>query len=210
MTNDISIKIDTTQYFNVMNEYMKYSHRSNEESVNIHAKYVAGSWYGFIHKSDKDKIHSDLMMPSNKNPNIPIAAILVNMNLGKKGKKGLSGATMTKAVEKFIRIRKSHINYLRSGAALAYKLMKLFVPKTDKSEINMSDVKIFGLVNGGAKPARTSLTDWTPLASIWSQVKVDNEESVKKIETAAQQAVNKETMNMADYIKRKQNEFWKI
>jgi hypothetical protein len=210
MADDISIKIDTTQYFNAMNEYMKYSHRSNEDAVNIHAKYVAGNWFGLIPTAKKDKVKSDLMSPSDNNPKAPIAAILVNKNLGKKGKKGLYGEAMAKAVEKFIRVRQSHVNYLRSGAALAYKLMKLFVPKSYKPEINMNDIKVIGLINGGAKPARTSLTDWTPMASIWSQVKVNNAESVKKIEMAAQQAVNKETVSMVEYIKQKQNEFWKI
>jgi hypothetical protein len=206
----ISIKIDTTQYFETMNKYMRYSNRSNEDAVNIHAKYVAGKWYSLIPKGDKTKISGYLTGPSKPNHQAPIAAILVNRDLGKKGKRGLFGQQMANAVEKYIRKESSHINYLRSGAALAYKLMKLFVPKGNRAEINVSDIQIKGLNNGGAKPARTSLSDWVPIASIWSKVKVSNDVSVKKIEDTAQKAVNLETVSMVEYIKEKQNEFWRL
>src|ERR1051326_5363879 len=111
----VTVKVNTTAFDKAMQEYMKYSSRSLVEAVNQHAYYAARNATQTTHAADATKIKQDLEAMSKSYPNVPLAAILINIDLKKKGKKGLYGEKMRQAVEKFIRVRVAHRNFLRSG-----------------------------------------------------------------------------------------------
>ena len=146
------ITVNTREFDRAMAEYMKYTKRTTTEAVNQHAYYIARNATQTTYAADADKIKQDLEVASKKYPNIPLAAILVNSQLKNKGKKGLTGEKMKTAVEKFIKMRQSHRNFLRAGWIPAIKMLATIVPRRGGSKIPAGTDKK-GRRFGGARPA---------------------------------------------------------
>lgn len=204
----VNIKVDTTKFDRAMKDYMKYSSRSNVEAVNQHAYYICRNATSTTHATEASKIKQDLEAASKTNPKAPIAAILANRDLGKKGKKGLYGEKMRKAMESFIKVRVAHRNFLRSGWIPAIKILANVVPKKGGRKIpSQTDKK--GRNFGGAKPAKnTSVDTKRILATIWNSAlgKKNDQKSITYITEGLQQAINMEIESMGKYIQKKQQE----
>lgn len=212
----ITVNVDTSKFDRAMAEYMKYTSRSLVDAVNSHAYYAARSATQTTHAADANKIKEDLQIASKKYPGAPLAAILVNRDLGKKGKRGLYGEKMAKAVEKFIKVRVAHRNFLRSGWIPAIKLLAGLVPQKTKAAKIPAGTDKKGRTFGGAKPARysSSISNWNTIATVWNSAvgKDADAKSIRYLEEGAQEAINREVESMRQYIQRKQEEaahkFW--
>lgn len=208
----MQIKVDTTEFDKVFKEYMDYSDRTNTEACNQHAYYIARNAVLLTKGADKGVIQNVLSGPSRDYPDVPLAAILVNAQLGKAGEKGLSGAKMASAVQKFIKKSKGHVNFLRSGWIPAIKLLEGLVAKKRGSRIPRGTAKS-GRTYGGATPARNG--KFNPIATIWSSIEGSKKHGDKSdkvhalLEKGAQKAVDMETESMRKYIQGKQDEICK-
>lgn len=205
----MTVTVDTTEFNKVFKEYMTYSKRSFAEACNQHAYYIARNAVQVTKGADKEVIRAKLEGPSARYPSAPLAAILVNVERAKKGKKGLYGQKMANAVEKLVRKYQSHINFVRSGWIPAIKRLAAIVPKKGGAHIPGGTDKA-GRVFGGATAAVDST--FSPVAWIWNSVVGGKNYSPKVhgiIEQGAIKAVNMETESMRKYIIRKQNEIIK-
>ena len=208
----LTFKMDTTEFDKVFKEYSNYSKRSFAESCNQHAFYIARNAVNVTKAADKNTISSKLSSPARKYPGAPLAAILVNAELGNKGKKGLSGPKMATAISKYIKRMQSHVNFVRSGWIPAIKKLRFVVPNKGGTPIPSGTDKP-GRNFGGAQPAIAGLN---PTAYIWNSIwgskknKAGSSDKIEKIlQEGAQKAVDMETQSMRDYIVRKQKEIIK-
>lgn len=201
----VEIKIDTSKFDKALQEYMKYSSRSFVDAVNTHAYFIARNACSTTHAAEASKIKSDLEAMSKSYPNAPLAAILINRDLKKKGKKGLYGEKMKNAIEKFIRIRQSHRNFLRAGWLPAVKLLASFVPNKKGGSKIPANTDKNGRDFGGAIPAQKSSLFSNPIAKIWNTTAGDPK-SIGYVEEGLQKAMDMEVESMKGYIYRKQEE----
>ena len=205
MAQGLTVTVDTREFDRVFKEYMNYSKRSFTEACNQHAYYIARDAVLLTKGADKSEIRSTLEGSSNTYPEVPLAAILVNTQLGRQGKKGLRGQQMVTAVEKYIKKVQSHINYVKSGWLPAVKILGLIVPKKGGSRIPRGTDKA-GRDFGGASPA---MANFSPIASIWSSIlpkKGMTPKLMRIMMDGAQAAIKMETQSMRKYIENKQNE----
>jgi hypothetical protein len=205
MANGLTFTVDTREFDRVFKEYMNYSKRTFKESCDQHAYYIARDAVQTTKGADKNIIRAKLEGPSAKYPNAPLAAVLVNVERAKAGKRGLTGQKMVNAVEKLIRKYQSHVNFVRSGWMPAIKKLAMVVPSKGGAKIPSGTAKS-SRVFGGAEAAKEG---FSPIAWIWNSVVGGKHYSQKVhdiIETGAMEAVKMETQSMRDYIIRKQNE----
>lgn len=202
----LTLTVDTKEFDRVFKEYMKYSSRDFAEACNQHAYYIARNAVKDTYSTPKDRVATDLMKPSRISNTAPIAAILVNKYEKSKGRKGLSGPNMAKAVEKFIKKRQRSVNFLRAGWIPAVKMLEKLVPR--KGGASITGIKARGKPKGGAIPARASNS---PIAYIFNNVLgKPNENRVKGIlADGAQKAIREETESMKEYILKKQKDLIK-
>jgi len=209
--SDISIKVDTSEFKKVFAEYMTLSKRNVDESVNTHAYFIARDAVSTTPSSSKDKIRQELSADSEKYSGVPLAAVLINKQLKIKGKKGLSGAKMATAIEKFLNKRANTVNYFRAGWLTAMRAIQPYTAKKGGKAIP-AGVRIRTKGLGGAQPAPVSKTNWNPIASIWNSVNIHNELGMDFLEIGAQKAIELEINSMRQYIEKKQAElcskFW--
>src|ERR1035441_721133 len=208
----MTMTIDTREFDKVFKEYMTYSKRSFSEACNQHAYYIARDCVQVTKGADENVIRAKLEGPSASYPTAPLAAILVNVERAKAGKKGLNGQKMANAVEKLIRKYQSHINFVKSGWIPAIKKLAMVVPKKGGAKIPAGTDKS-GRTFGGASAAVDST--FSPIAWIWNSVVGGKHYSPKVkeiIEEGAMAGVRMETESMRQYIIRKQTEaskkFW--
>ncbi len=201
----VTVKVNTANFDRAMNEYMKYTKRSLAESVNQHAYYASRNAASVTKAATKEEIETGLNKASNKYPNAPLVAILVNTQRGKEGKKGLTGEAMKSAIERFIRKRVNSRNFLRAGWIPAIKLLAKFVQKKNGTKIPSNTDKK-GRNFGGASPAKN--TTWTPIATVWNSAvgKDASPKAIRYLEEGAQKAIDMEVESMRKYIERKQEE----
>lgn len=198
----LKIQVDTTEFDKKLKEYMKYSKRELSEAINQKAYYIARNAVGVTKAATKEEIKSDLEAASRKFPRAPVAAILVNKERATKGLKGLYGSQMSAAIERFIRIRQAHRNFLRSGWIPAIRKLEALVPKRNGAKIPAATERAGRSYYGGAKPARPSLN---PLAEIWNSVfaKHNTDKVRNYLQQGAQKAIDLETASMEKYIRSK-------
>ena len=204
MQSNITMKVDTKQFDRVLDEYMRYTSRSITEAVNSHAYYAARNATQTTYAAEASKIKEDLQAASSRYPSVPLAAILVNRDRKKKGKRGLRGEAMRTAVEKFIKVRQSHRNFLRSGWIPAIKQLASLVPKKRGARIPPGTEKK-GRDFGGATPAKVGEH---PIAVIWNSAvgKNANAKAIRYIEEGIERALDQEVESMKQYILKKQEQ----
>src|SRR5262249_1446820 len=122
----------TREFDRAFKEYLKYNRRTLAEIVNTKAYFIARNAVAMTAAVSKDQIERELMGSSNKYPDAPLAAILVNAKraeTGKtsRGKAGLNGQRRRAAIEKLIRQRQASRNFLRSGWIPAVKKLATVV-----------------------------------------------------------------------------------
>lgn len=210
----VKVDVDLKEFNKAMSEYMQFAKKAPSEVINSKCYFIARNATFTTGASNKEKIRSELTSPSKKNPNVPLAAILVNKQLKTKGKKGLSGKEMGTAIKKFINKRISSINFLRSGWLPAIKILQTAIQRGDitfskkfQPPVNRV-VKQRGKDKGNAVYARSN-TDRC-YAEIENSVQGSNGISTpdvqKRLMDGLQAAVDKEVKSMRDYIERKYNE----
>ena len=202
----ITVDVDMREFDAAMQKYMQYSKRSFAEACNQHAYYIARNAVVDTVYADKTAIENKMNSPSNVNPNAPLAAILINKQRAKQGKGGLTGDRMRREVEKFIRIRKSHVNFLRAGWIPAIKKLAAIVPRKGGGATLPGGVQKSSWNFGDATPAVES---FNPECIIQNNVHGKNNEVNKLYKLLAEgisKAIAKETKSMYDYIERKQQE----
>lgn len=206
----LNISVNTDEFSRVFKEYMKYSKESFADACNRHAFFIAKAATNTTKGADKERIKAQLENMSRTYPGVPLAAILVNRERGKRGKKGLNGQKMANAVEKYIRKIQSHVNFLRSGWLPAIKKLGPLVKGKGSGFRVPGGTDKKGRDFGGAIKATTNT--FSPVAWIWSSIvgKGNRSPIVQKIiEEGAQKAMAAETISMRDYIERKQTELCK-
>ena len=204
MSDLIEFDVDMTVFNKVFEDYLNYSSRTYAEAVNQHMYYIARDAVNTTPKARADSIAMDLKKNSRDYPGVPIAAILVNTQLGKKGKKGLNGPAMRRAVQDFIRMRQSHRFFVSSGWITAVKFLEGLVEKKGGKSLKGVTEKVPD--KGGAIPA---MKGTTPMAVIWNDIfgKAKSNAKVYALkQEGASNAVNMETNSMLVYITNKQNE----
>ena len=201
----LKITVDTKEFDRVFKEYMKYTSRDFAEACNQHAYYIARDAVQATEAAPKDRVYKDLMQPATKvkraGEGAPIAAILVNKYEKAHGRKGLSGARMAKAVERFIKKRQRTTNFLKAGWVPAVKKLEKLVPR--KGGASLGGVKAKGKPKGDATPATPGTS---PISYIWNEI--IGEPNVGRVHgmllKGAQEAIRMETQSMRDYIVKKQ------
>jgi hypothetical protein len=200
----VGIKVDTSAFDRAFKEYLNYNKRSLAEIVNTKAYFIARNAIGDTKAADKGKIEKELMGPSKDYPKAPLAAIIINSQRGKGN--GLSGAKMKAAVEKLIRARKAHVNFVRSGWKTAMKQLASAVPSKRGQRPVPAGVRDRRFT-GGAKAAKAN---WFAIASIWNSARDKTGKGTAKIQQilqdGAQKAIDRETASMKEYVMKKLQE----
>lgn len=143
-----------------LKQYGKFNKRAPSEVVNAKLTFIAKDSTNTTKTADAGTILSKLKGDSEKFPNVPLDAILVNLELGKKGKKGLTGEPMRVAVEKLDKKEISKLQFARSGWYAAIKIMDAARKRGDAPFSNRfspkqaKGLRQYGRAKGGAQYAR--------------------------------------------------------
>jgi len=201
MPNGLTINVSTVEFDRVFSEYMNYTSRDLVEAVNQHAYYIARNCVANTKAVPKVQIATELGMMSRDYPPAPLGAILAQERRAKNGLTGLYGPKMAMEYNRFVRFRQKSRNFIKAGWIPAIKLLERVVPK--KNGKSIAGIKKYGVDKGGARPAIPSLTNWSPMASIWNSISELSGKGFKIMEAAAIQSVADETQSMRDYIEKK-------
>ena len=121
------------QFHKVLREYQKWNKRQPMEIATAKAYFISLNAMNTTKKADMTQIEAELRGNSKEYTSTPLAAILINKQLGKKNKKGLTGQKMKEAVEKYIRKATSKIQAVRSGWIAAMKTLNYWQKRGDVS-----------------------------------------------------------------------------
>ena len=160
------ITIDTKEFEAALAEYIKVSKRDFAYIINKRALNVAFHAIRQTPKARRVAIRQELMSPSRESPSAPIAALIINRQLGKAQAKfvhehkqksqqlrGLHGAEMRAAIQKLIKKRQNTIGYIRSGWLKAIHVLK----RVTKDSKRPPRVNVFGRVEGDVRPAKSGI-----------------------------------------------------
>ena len=198
---DIQIHVDDREFQKTFKQYMEVTSRTLGEACNQSAFDISRFALKETYAVDPTTIRNELKADSQKYDSVPLAAILINSERGKKGLKGLNGQMMADAVTKFINKRVSHRNFLKAGWIPAIKGLYRVIP-FKKSPTVPKSVEGHNRNFGGFKPAKeASLSNWNPFALIWNQAG-SNGKTLKYIEEGAQKALDKKVEDFKQYIER--------
>jgi hypothetical protein len=127
-----SVRAEGREEFNrLQREYAKWNKRQPEETCVAKAYFIDLATQNATKFVPKDQIATNLNAPSEKDPGVPLAPILINWQLGKKGKKGLTGEKMARAVEKSIARHQRGSQAGRSGWLPGQKTLNVAYNKGD-------------------------------------------------------------------------------
>jgi hypothetical protein len=111
-----AVRAEGQDEFNRLQKQMaQFNKRQPEETCVAKAYFIDLATQNATKFVSKEKIRENLTAPSTEHPEVELAPILINWQLGKKGKKGLTGAKMATAVEKYIKKRERGTQAGRSG-----------------------------------------------------------------------------------------------
>lgn len=204
-------EVDTKNWGKAMGEYMKFCKKAPSEIVNTKAYFIMRNATLTTRSTTPEKIKMELNSPSSKYADVPLGAILVNSNLGKKGQPGLNGSKMAKAVEKLYNIKKRSINFVRAGWLKGIKEIQNFYQNGDvrfsrKYQPKMATgLKTSPRHKGGARYAIPNQT--------YTYAEIRNALETKKggsildhvLEVGLKAAIEKELQSMLVYIHNKFN-----
>jgi hypothetical protein len=207
--------LDTRNFNRVWKPYLKFQKRLPEDIVDAKEFFIARNATQTTPSTTFSKIEAELTADSKTYPDVPLAAIIINSQLGKKGKKGLFGDKMKKAVEKLLKKRKQSINFIRSGWKNAIKLLEGALrsrgeltwanrngkgSKADSATMRKKTPPSFG----GAIPARNY--GGKAVGEISNNVHGDNKPTLDAIkQRGLQLALDMEVRSMENYIAKKVN-----
>lgn len=222
----IPLKIDTTEFNATFAEYLRVSKMEFAKAVNTKAFFIALKAMPETPKADKLKIGRSLSKLiftfGNKGrkslatvqrfgrygqkQEAPVAALIINARRKKRGKPGLYGAKMKKAISTIISARQRSVAYLRSGWLPAVRRLG---PLADKSGApRPGDTgRQFGQDKGRAIPAVPGALAVCEIANsiglIGPQAAEQRRAIDKHARPALQRAVDAESASMVTYLNRK-------
>ncbi len=131
----ITFQLESRQFDKALADYMVFQKRTPADVVNAKLMWVAIQAIGLTKKADKGEIERTLLGKSNIST-APLAAVIINSQLGKRGEKGLTGAKMSQAITKLIAERKRAVNYVRAGWKNAIVILEKYLGT--KGELNFA------------------------------------------------------------------------
>jgi hypothetical protein len=203
---NLNIKVDSNSFDKAYKDYIGFSKKSLEDIANKTVFEIAKIATTTTKTTPKEQIASELRQGANSY-NAPLAAILVNKQRGNKGKKGLFGPVMAKAVESLIKRRQRTAKFVAAGWIAAVRAIAPFVK--DKTGALMPVGKPKSSL-GGALPARNINNKAS--AVIWNNVFGGKGKGSKPARVTAVEldgltkAVNIKVKDMYVYINRKLSE----
>lgn len=197
------IQVDSRDFQRAYKDYVAFSRKSLEEIANKTVFEVAKLATTTTKIVPKEQIESDLRQTADGTA--PLAALIVNANRKAKGKKGLYGDVMARAVESLIKKRMRASKFVASGWIAAVKAIAPFVKqKSSGTPMPMGKTKSN---LGGALPARNVANKAS--AVIWNSVfggKNKNSEPARVTQVeleGLEKAIKRKTADMYTYINRK-------
>lgn len=211
---NVNVDIEGEREFNrVLTEYRKWATRQPREIAAAKGFFIALRAAKETKVADKEQIRTNLSAGSQKFPKVPLAAVLINRDLGKKGKKGLSGEQMAKAVEKKIKRSQSRTGFVASPWLTAAKKMdyynqqgdvkfsKRYAPKKPTGR------KPIGKAKGDAVISPIGKANATCTISNFAGQGKQNSKTIRPIiMDGLNRGVKVETASMISYITRKHQE----
>jgi len=201
----MTVKVDTSSFDRAYRDYVSFSKKSLPEIANKVAFEVAKISTTTTKITPKEQIASELNKAGNNGA--PIAALIVNRDRKAKGKKGLFGERMQKAMETLIKKRQRGSKFVASGWIAAVKAMAPFVRAKGGAPMPTGKAKSS---LGGAQGARNVMDRVS--ASIWNNVlggKGAGSKPARVTEVEKQglaKAISLKQADMLVYIQRKLNE----
>lgn len=213
--NLINFKIDDNlkEFDKTFTEYLKWQKRQPAEIINAKLYFIALQAMRNTTTSDKGQIAVNLNAESNTYPKVPLVAILINSELGKKGKKGLTGQKMANAISKYIKRKQTHIGFLRSGWLPSIKLLDFWNKRGDIVFVRRfapkkpEGVKQYGKDKGSAVYAKMDRAKtWGIISNAVGQGKQESKTVHPLILQGLIRGINMEIRSMRTYIERKYKE----
>lgn len=229
MDNPVTFTLDTSSFDSVLQQYSYASKKSMPEIVNKKAFFIArrsvietpavtketlaASLGTVTRRKVKGKIKTKVRLVRAGSQlsdadlaEVPLAALIVNARLGRKGLPGLFGAAMAEAVAKLISARNKSRAFLKSGWLPAIKKLELVLPdKAGAPRAPGREVQQIGIEKGSAKPA-SEFEGWKAAAIITNaaDAKHDKQGSLIKYGgPALQRAFDFERASMIQYMEKK-------
>lgn len=206
----ITMKLDTREFDKTMKEYVKWTTRQPAEIVNAKLYFIALNAMNETKTTNAQIIRSSLNSPSRKYPNRSIGEILTYIQLRKKGKFPRKSATLTQKVEKFIKRRVGHIQFLRSGWIPAMKKLNYWNKRGDITFVRKNapkmpkGIKQFGVNKGDVVPARqNSIRAVGTIYNFIGEGKQDSKTVHGLLVDGLQKAINREVREMKNHINQK-------
>lgn len=214
MRNGIKIDFSGFRDFNnALKEYRKWSKKQPAEVINSKMFFIARNATNTTKKADPNKIRDELSAPSRDYPDVELGAIIVNVQQHKKGKKGLTGEKMARALEKLKRIAVSHTNFLRSGWLPAIRILSSAVKRGDVAFTTRyapkqaKGLKQIGKDKGSAIYAKDdSVRCHGEIANFIGQDKQSSPTVQNILLKGLQEAVTLEVKSMVTYLQKKYDE----
>lgn len=230
MAGDISVKVDTSGLDEVFKEYQKWNKRTPAEIIAAKLFFISkGAQKETIATEDK-KIRNELTQPSKKYPKRTLGEILTYYNLYKKhsklkeskkikeNKKFRITGNVASKVEKFIKRRISHIQFLRSGWNAANSILNSLINRTGAENIRFSKkgapklskpVRSYGKIKGGCIPPKLNQERTWGQISNYVGEGTDNDQNIKKLLIKGlNKAIQNEMTSMRQYILDKHQELY--
>lgn len=209
---DFRCDVDMRQFDRVFADYLLYTKKQPAEIVNSKLYFIALQAMNLTKKAEAGDIRSALSVPSKVNPAMNLGMVLTFADAKRRGKP-IKANTMAARVEKFIKRRTQHIQFLRSGWIPALKLLDFWNKRGDIrftrrfAPRQPQGVKAYGMVKGSARNAR--LNESRVRGWIENQIGQGKQAS-KTVKTilrdGLQKGIYKEIASMRQYIERKYNQ----
>jgi hypothetical protein len=193
----------------VLTEYAKWNKRQMREIGVAKAYFISLGATNTTKKANPETIEQKLKASSTKYSGVPLDAILVNYELGKKGKKGLTGARMVAAIQKFDKKEASKVKAVSSAWLPAIKALDFWNKKGDVTFTKkFAPKKAQGLRQFGKEKGYATIINQTgkcivTIANMFGQGKQNSRTVQGVLEDGLMKAVKKEIASMISYINRK-------
>lgn len=202
---NLNIKVDSKSFDKAYKDYIAFSKKSVEEIANKTVFEVAKLATTTTKTTPKEQIASELKQTVKNGA--PLAALIVNRDRKAKGRRGLYGPSMAKAVDSLIKRRQRTAKFVAAGWIAAVRAIAPFVRQKAGSPMPTGKAKSS---LGGALPARNVAGKASSV--IWNSVfggkgKDSKPQKVTDVELQGlEQAVRRKTADMLVYINRKLKE----
>ena len=212
---DVKVTVDTSAFDKTFAEYMQFNKRQPAEIVNAKLYFIALNALSTTKNVDGGKIRAEMNQPSKNNPKVTLGELLTIINLKKRNKMPKKSSTYNKNIanniEKFIKNRISHINFLRSGWLPAIKKLDFW---NRKGDINFSKrfapkkpagIKQIGKDKGDVFPAKLeqAIARGTIINSVGISGKAATPTVQPILQAGLDAAIQKEVASMKIYIEKK-------